>query len=106
MDVPFILMTTAFLFAFSFAIKQQRTINELNKKYLDLYDKGWKECYGLDKVYRRKYKYMVIENAGDNSTLNHTAEKYHDEGYDLDRKKSTDRLLVFVKSEEVEDNGE
>ena len=33
--------------------------------------------------------------------LNDTAEKYHNEGYDLDREKSTDRLLVFVKSEEV-----
>lgn len=47
--------------------------------------------------------FINIENAGDNSTLNRTAEKYHDEGYDLDRKKSTDRLLVFVKNEEVKD---
>ena len=51
---------------------------------------------------RRRYKYINIENAGDNSTLNNTAEKYHDQGYDLDREKSSDRLLVFVKREEVE----
>ena len=51
--------------------------------------------------YERHYKFINIENAGDNDTLNRTAEKYHDEGYDLDREKSTDRLLVFVKSEEV-----
>jgi hypothetical protein len=83
------------------AILQQRRIKELSNKYHDLYDKGWKECYGFGKVYRRKYKYMVIENAGDNRTMNDTAQKYHDDGYDLDREKSTDRLLVFVKSEEV-----
>ena len=58
---------------------------------------------GFGKVYRRNYKYMVIENAGDNRTMNDTAQKYHDEGYDLDREKSTDRLLVFVKSEEVKE---
>ena len=55
------------------------------------------------KVFRRKYKYIVVENH-DESSLNHTAEKYQDEGYDLDREKSTDRLLVFVKSEEVKED--
>jgi hypothetical protein len=85
------------------AILQQRIIKELNKKYHDLYDEGFQKYYGFGKLYRRKYKYMVIENAGDNGTLNRTAEKYHDEGYDLDREKSTDRMLVFVKSEEVKE---
>jgi hypothetical protein len=42
-----------------------------------------------------------IENAGDNSTLNTVAENYYDNGFDLDREKTTDRLLVFVKREEV-----
>jgi hypothetical protein len=83
------------------AIMQQRRIKELSAKYQDLYGKGWREHTGFGKVYRRNYKYMVIENAGDNGTLNNTAQKYHDDGYDLDREKSTDRLLVFVKSEEV-----
>jgi hypothetical protein len=54
--------------------------------------------------YERHYKFINIEDAGDNDTLNHTAEKYHDEGYDLDREKSTDRLLVFVKREEVKED--
>ena len=53
--------------------------------------------------YERHYKFINIENAGDNDTLNRTAEKYHEEGYNLDREKSTDRLLVFVIMEEVKE---
>ena len=97
-------MTMAFVIMLIVAILQQRRIKELNKKYHDLYDEGFQKYYGFGKVYRRKYKYMVIENAGDNRTMNDTAQKYHDEGYDLDREKSTDRLLVFVKSEEVKED--
>ena len=103
MVVQFIFMTIAFVIMLIVAILQQRRIKELNKKYYDLYNEGFHKYYGFGKVYRRKYKYMVIENAGDNGTLNSTADKYHDEGYDLDREKSTDRLLVFVKSEEVKE---
>ena len=104
MMVQFIFMTIAFVIMLIVAILQQRRIKELNKKYHDLYDEGFQKYYGFGKVYRRKYKYMVIENAGDNRTMNDTAQKYHDEGYDLDREKSTDRLLVFVKSEEVKED--
>ena len=104
MEVQFIFMTIAFVIMLIVAILQQRRIKELNKKYHDLYDEGFQKYYGFGKVYRRKYKYMVIENAGDNRTMNDTAQKYHDEGYDLDREKSTDRLLVFVKSEEVKED--
>ena len=96
-------MTIAFVIMLIVAILQQRRIKELNKKYHDLYDEGFQKYYGFGKLYRRRYKYMVIENAGDNRTINDTAQKYHDEGYDLDREKSTDRLLVFVKSEEVKE---
>ena len=103
MVVQFILMTIAFVIMLIVAILQQRRIKELNKKYHDLYNEGFQKYYGFGKLYRRKYKYMVIENAGDNRTMNDTAQKYHDEGYDLDREKSTDRLLVFVKSEEVKE---
>lgn len=99
-----IFMTIAFVIMFIVSILQQRRIKELNEKYHDLYDKGWKECLGYGNVYRRRYKYMVIENAGDNHTMNCTAQKYHDDGYDLDREKSTDRLLVFVKSEKVKED--
>ena len=94
-------MTIAFVIMLIVAILQQRRIKELNEKYRNLYDEGFQKYMGFGKVYRRRYKYMVIENAGDNRTMNDTAEKYHDEGFDLDREKSTDRLLVFVKSEEV-----
>lgn len=54
--------------------------------------------------YERRYKFINIENVGDNDTLNRTAEKYREEGYNLDREKSTDRLLVFVKLEEVKED--
>ena len=94
-------MTMAWVIMLIVVIIQKRRIKELKEKYHDLYYEGWEKHCGIGKVYRRKYKYMVIENAGDNGTLNNTAQKYHDDGYDLDREKSTDRLLVFVKSEEV-----
>ena len=101
MMVQFIFMTIAFVIMLIVAIIQNRTIKRLEKTNEELLNKKYSEYMGFGKVYRRKYKYLVIENAGDNRTLNNTAQKYHDEGYDLDREKSTDRLLVFVKSEEV-----
>ena len=82
---------------------QRRRIKRQEKLISEFNEKGFREVMGYGKVYRRRYVFINIENAGDNSTLNRTAEKYHDEGYDLDREKSTDRLLVFVKNEEVKD---
>ena len=96
-------MTIAFVIMLIVAILQQRRIKELNKKYHDLYDEGFQKYYGFGKVYRRRYIFVNIENAGDNATLNTVAENYYDHGFDLDREKSTDRLLVFVKSEEVKE---
>lgn len=103
MTVQFILMTIAFVIMLIVAILQQRRIKKLNEKYHDLYDEGFRKYYGVGKLYRRKYKYIIIENHDEN-TLNYTVDKYHTEGYDLDREKSTDRLLVFVKSEEVKED--
>ena len=103
MAVQFILMTIAFVIMLIVAILQQRRIKELNKKYHDLYDEGFQKYYGFGKLYRRRYIFVNIENAGDNCTLNTVANDYYDNGYDLDREKSTDRLLVFVKSEEVKE---
>ena len=80
---------------------QWRRIKQQEKLISDFNEKGFREVMGYGKVYRRKYIFVNIENAGDNRTMNDTAQKYHDEGFDLDREKSTDRLLVFVKSEEV-----
>jgi hypothetical protein len=45
-----------------------------------------------------------IENVADNGTLNRLAENYYDNGFDLDREKSTDRLLVLGKREEVKED--
>ena len=104
MMVQFIFMTIAFVIMLIVAILQQRRIKELNKKYHDLYDEGFQKYYGFGKLYRRRYIFVNIENAGDNATLNSVAENYYDHGFDLDREKSTDRLLVFVKSEEVKEN--
>ena len=103
MTVPFILMTIACAIMALTISLQWRRIKQQEKLISDFNEKGFREVMGYGKVYRRRYKYMVIENAGDNRTLNDTAEKYHNEGYDLDREKSTDRLLVFVKSEEVKE---
>ena len=104
MAVQFIFMTIAFVIMLIVAILQQRRIKELNKKYHDLYDEGFQKYYGFGKLYRRRYIFVNIENAGDNATLNSVAENYYDHGFDLDREKSTDRLLVFVKSEEVKED--
>ena len=104
MTVPFILMTLACAIMAITISLQWRRIKQQENLIRDFNEKGFSEVMGYGKVYRRKYKYMVIENAGDNRTMNDTAQKYHDEGYDLDREKSTDRLLVFVKSEEVKED--
>ena len=103
MEVPFIMMTIACAILILTEILQHRRNKRLTERLEEINERGWQEVAGIGKVYRSRYKYMVIENAGDNGTLNRTAEMYHDEGYDLDREKSTDRLLVFVKSEEVKE---
>ena len=82
---------------------QWRRIKRQEKLISDFNEKGFREVMGYGKVYRRRYIFVNIENAGDNSTLNMVANNYYDSGYDLDREKSTDRLLVFVKNEEVKE---
>ena len=101
MMVQFIFMTIAFVIMLIVAIIQNRTIKRLTERLEEINKKRWKEVEGIGKVYRRRYIFVNIENAGDNATLNSVAENYYDHGFDLDREKSTDRLLVFVKSEEV-----
>jgi hypothetical protein len=82
---------------------QWRRIKRQEKLISDFNEKGFREVMGYGKVYRRRYIFVNIENAGDNSTLNMVAENYYNNGFDLDRDKTTDRLLVFVKSEEVKE---
>ena len=103
MTTPFILMTLLCAIMALRISLQRRRIKRQEKLISDFNEKGFREVMGYGKAYRRRYVFINIENAGDNSTLNRTAEKYHDEGYDLDREKSTDRLLVFVKNEELKD---
>ena len=103
MTVPFIMMTIACAILILTEILQHRRNKRLTERLEEINEKGWKEVAGIGKVYRHRYIFVNIENAGDNSTLNSVAENYYDHGFDLDREKSTDRLLVFVKSEEVKD---
>ena len=101
MTVPFIMMTIACAILILTEILQHRRNKRLTEQLEEINEKGWKEVAGIGKVYRRRYIFVNIENAGENGTLNRLAENYYDNGFDLDREKSTDRLLVFVKSEEV-----
>ena len=104
MMVQFIFMTLAFVIMLIVALIQQNTNKRLRNQLEEIEVKGWREAHGFGKVYRRRYIFVNIENAGDNGTLNSVAENYYDHGFDLDREKSTDRLLVFVKSEEVKED--
>ena len=78
-----------------------RSTRSLKKELREEREREFEEVIKIR--YERHYKFINIENAGDNDTLNRTAEKYHKEGYNLDREKSTDRLLVFVIMEEVKE---
>ena len=96
-----ILAITSLLLALMWYL-EIRSTRSLKKELREERDRKFEEQIRIR--YDRHYKFINIENAGDNDTLNRTAEKYHEEGYDLDRDKSTDRLLVFVKSEEVKED--
>jgi hypothetical protein len=98
------MMTIAWVILLFIWIAQRRRNKQLTKQLKEIGEKGWREYAGIGKVYRRRYIFVNIENAGDNATLNSVAENYYDHGFDLDREKSTDRLLVFVKSEEVKED--
>ena len=78
-----------------------RSTNALKKQLREEREKKWGEL--IRKTYRHRYIFVHIENAGDNGTLNTLAKDYYDGGFDLDREKSTDRLLVFVKREEIKE---
>ena len=96
-----ILAITSLLLALMWYL-EIRSTRSLKKELREERDRKFEEQIRIR--YDRHYKFINIENAGDNDTLNRTAEKYHEEGYDLDREKSTDRLLVFVKREEVKED--
>ena len=58
-----------------------RSTNALKKQLREEREKKFNEQV---KTYERHFKFINIENAGDNRTMNDTAQKYHDEGFDLD----------------------
>lgn len=100
MTTIIILLATAcivFLIALFLKCKENE---RLNQRMDEITDRERKSIAGRVRKYRRRYLFVNIENAGDNGTLNRTAEKYHDQGFNLDHEMSTDRLLVFVKFEE------
>ena len=103
MMVQFIFMTIAFVIMLIVALIQQRTNKRLMNRLEEVETKGWREVYGFGKVISTRRRFIVIENAGDNATLNRTVEKYKEEGYEYDRQNSTDRLLVFAKHEEIKE---
>ena len=57
---------------------QWRRIKQQEKLISDFNEKGFREVLGYGKVYRRRYIFVNIENAGDNCTLNSVAENYYD----------------------------
>ena len=104
MTTIIILLATAcivFLIALFLKCKENE---RLNQHMEEITNREWKSIADRVKKYRRRYIFVNIENAGDNGTLNSVAENYYDQGYDLDREKSTDRLLVFVKMEEEKED--
>ena len=104
MMVLFILMTIAFVIMLIVALIQQRTNKRLSKQLEEIDVKGWREAHGFGKLVSTRRRFIVIENAGDNATLNLTVEKYKEEGYEYDSQNSTDRLLVFAKHEEINED--
>ena len=103
MMVQFIFMTIAFVIMLIVALIQQRTNKRLTNRLEELETEGWRKVHGFGKVFSTRRRFIVIENAGDNATLNRTVEKYKEDGYEYDSQKSTDRLLVFAKHEEIKE---
>ena len=97
MMVQFILMTIAFVIMLIVALIQQRTNKRLMNRLEELETEGWREVYGFGKLICTRRRFVVVDNAGDNDTLNRTVEKYKEDGYEYDSQHSTDRLLVFAK---------
>lgn len=96
-------MTIAFVIMLIVALIQQRTNKRLSNQLHEINEKGWRKVHGFGKLISIHRRFIVIENAGDNATLNRTVEKYKEEGYEYDSQDSTDRLLVFAKHEEIKE---
>ena len=76
-----------------------RTTNKLKKQLSEEREDRFKESV---KTYKRKFKFINIENAGDNDTLNRMVEKLEEEGYKYSYDESPENgILAFIKREEV-----
>ena len=76
-----------------------RTTNQLKKQLSEEREERFKESV---KTYDRKFKFINVENAGDNDTLNRAVAKLEEEGYKYSYEDTLDNgILAFVKLEEV-----
>ena len=100
--ITILLATACIVFLIALFLKCKEN-ERLNQRMEEITNIQWNGITEKAKRYRRKYTFVNIRNAGDNGTLNSLAETYYDAGFDLDREKSTDRLLVFTKLEEVKE---
>ena len=97
--ITILLATACVVFLIALFLKCQEN-ERLNERMEEITDREWKSIADTVKKYRRKYLFLNIEKVGNNDSLNIATREYYNIGYDLDREKSTDRLLVFVKFEE------
>ena len=104
MTVSFIMMTIACAILILTEILQHRRNKRLTEKLKEIDEKGWRKAHGFGRLVSTRRRFIVIENAGDNATLNRTVEKYKEDGYEYDSQNSTDRLLVFAKYEEIKED--
>jgi len=98
------MMTIACAILILTEILQHRRNKRLTEKLKEINEKGWRKAHGFGRLVSTRRRFIVIEKAGDNTTLNRTVEKYKEEGYEYDSQNSTDRLLVFAKYEEIKED--
>ena len=76
-----------------------RTTIKLKKQLSEEREERFKERV---KTYKRKFKFINIENAGDNDTLNRLVKQMEDDGYTYSYEDSLDNgVLAFKKLIEV-----
>lgn len=76
-----------------------RSTNALKKQLREEREKKFNEQV---KTYKRKFKFINIENAGDNDTLNRLVKQMEDDGYTYSYEDSLDNgVLAFRKLIEV-----
>ena len=98
MNPTIILGATSLLLAFLWYM-EIRTTNQLKKQLSEEREERFKESV---KTYKRKYKFINIENAGDNDTLNRLVKQMEDDGYTYSYEDSLDNgVLAFKKLIEV-----